>query len=120
MVITPNFVQLDTRFFLGIPSFARFSNSPLVETVTQHYWNADKEPIRTSFENGEPRLLLVAVDVLDATSAVTFDSYLYETRYDDGRKNIQNNKETKNEHILNYRDGITMQHVRASMSPNPH
>lgn len=116
--ITPNFVQPDTRFFLGIPSFARFSNSPLVETVTQHYWNADKEPIRTSFENGEPRLLLVAVDVLDATSAVTFDSYLCETRYDDGRKNIQNNKETKNEHILNYRDGITMQHVRASMSPN--
>jgi NTE family protein len=116
--ITPNFVQPDTRFFLGIPSFARFSNSPLVETVTQHYWNADKEPIRTSFENAEPRLLLVAVDVLDATNAVTFDSYLCETRYDDGRKNIQNNKETKNEHILNYHDGITMQHVRASISPN--
>jgi hypothetical protein len=52
--------------------------------------------------------------VLDATSAVTFDSYLCETRYDDGRKNIQNNKETTNEHILNYRDGITMQHVRAT------
>jgi NTE family protein len=116
--ITPNFVQPDTRFFLGIPAFARFSNSPLVETVTQHYWNADKEPIRTSFENGEPRLLLVAADVLDATSAVTFDSYLCETRYEDGRKDIQNKKEGKNEHILNYHDGITMQHVRASMSPN--
>lgn len=116
--ITPNFVQPDTRFFLGIPTFARFSNSPLVETVTQHYWNADKEPIRTTFEKGEPRLLLVAVDVLDATSAVTFDSYLCETRYEDGRKEIQNKKKGKNEHILNYHDGITMQHVRASMSPN--
>jgi NTE family protein len=116
--ITPNFVQPDTRFLLGIPAFARFSNSPLIETVTQHYWNADKEPIRTTFEKGEPRLLLVAVDVLDATSAVTFDSYLCETKYEDGRKDIQNKKEGKNEHILNYHDGITMQHVRASMSPN--
>ena len=116
--ITPNFVQPDTRFFLGIPAFARFSNSPLVETVTQHYWASDKEPILTTFENGEPRLLLVAADVLDATSAVTFDSYLCETRYEDGRKDIQNDKRRKNEHILNYPDGITMQHVRASMSPN--
>jgi NTE family protein len=116
--ITPNFVQPDTRFFLGIPAFARFSNSPLVETVTQHYWDADNEPIRTSFGNGEPRLLLVTVDVLDATSAATFDSYLCETRYGDGRKSIHNKKEEKNEHILNYQDGITMQHVRASMSPN--
>jgi NTE family protein len=115
--ITPSFVQPDTRF-LGIPTFLRFSNSPMVETVTQHYWNADKEPIRTSFENGEPRLLLVAVDVLDATSAVTFDSYLCKTKYEDGREDIQNKKEGKNEHILNYHDGITMQHVRASMSPN--
>jgi predicted acylesterase/phospholipase RssA len=116
--ITPNFLQPDTRFFLGIPALARFSNSPLVETVTEHYWDADKEPIRTSFENGEPRLLTVAVDILDATSAVTFDSYLCETRYGDGRKDILNDKERKKEHVLNYHDGITMQHVRASMSPN--
>jgi len=116
--ITPNFVQPDTRFFLGIPAFARFSNSPMAETVTQHYWNADKEPIRTSFEDGEPRLLLVAIDVLDATSAVTFDSYLCKTKYEDGRKGVENNKEKKDEHILNYHDGITMQHVKASMSPN--
>ena len=116
--ITPNFVQPDTRFFLGIPAFARFSNSPMAETVTQHYWNADKEPIRTSFEDGEPRLLLVAIDVLDATSAVTFDSYLCKTKYEDGRKGVENNKEKRDEHILNYHDGITMQHVKASMSPN--
>jgi NTE family protein len=116
--ITPNFVHPDTRFFLGIPAFSRFSNSPLVETVTQRYWDAGDEPIRTSFENGEPRLLLVAVDVLDATSAATFDSYLCETRYEDGRKDIRNKKQEKNEHIMKYQDGITMQHVRASMSPN--
>lgn len=32
-------------------------------------------PIKTSFENREPRLLMVSVDVQDCTSAVTFDSY---------------------------------------------
>jgi len=33
-----------------------------------------KFPISTSFENDEPRLLLVAVDVQDATPMI-FDSY---------------------------------------------
>ena len=33
-----------------------------------------KFPISTSFENGEPRLLLVSVDVQDLTPVV-FDSY---------------------------------------------
>src|SRR5437867_8450664 len=32
-------------------------------------------PIKTSFEKGEPRLLLVSVDVQDYTEAVVFDSY---------------------------------------------
>ncbi len=35
----------------------------------------DNFPIQTSFDNGEPRLLLVSVDVKDCTTAVTFDSY---------------------------------------------
>ncbi|MFL6486582.1 MAG: hypothetical protein ACJ71D_07745 [Nitrososphaera sp.] len=33
-----------------------------------------KFPISTSFENGEPRLLLVAIDLQEA-AAVVFDSY---------------------------------------------
>ncbi|HEX7032417.1 MAG TPA: patatin-like phospholipase family protein, partial [Nitrososphaera sp.] len=32
-------------------------------------------PIKTSFEKGQPRLLLTSVDVQDYTSAVVFDSY---------------------------------------------
>jgi hypothetical protein len=82
--ITPSFRQPDTRFFLGIPPFFRFSNTPLAETA-ERYWDSDNEAIRTSFTDGEPRLLLVAVDILDATTAVTFDSYLGETKYEDGR-----------------------------------
>ena len=32
-------------------------------------------PIKTSFENGEPRLVLVSVDIQDYRTAVVFDSY---------------------------------------------
>jgi NTE family protein len=119
--ITPSFRQPDTRFFLGIPPFFRFSNTPLAETA-ERYWDSDNEAIRTSFTDGEPRLLLVAVDILDATTAVTFDSYLGETKYEDGRSksNLYNSNSgsSKSEHIINYPQGVTMQHVKASMSPN--
>ncbi len=121
--ITPSFRQPDTRFFLGAPAFFRFSNTPLVETAKKRYWDSDNEAIRTSFGDGEPRLLLVAVDILDATSAVTFDSYLGETRYEDGRSksnsyNKGSSNSSKSEHVIAYDKGITMQHVKASMSPN--
>jgi NTE family protein len=122
--ITPSFRQPDTRFFLGVPAFFRFSNTPLAETAKQRYWDSDNEAIRTSFGDGEPRLLLVAVDILDATSAATFDSYLGETKYEDGRsKTHLYNKDSssnsnKSEHVIAYDKGITMQHVKASMSPN--
>ena len=121
--ITPSFRQPDTRFFLGAPAFFRFSNTPLAETAKKRYWDSDNEAIRTSFGDGEPRLLLVAVDILDATSAVTFDSYLGETRYEDGRSksnsyNKGSSNNSKSEHVIAYDKGITMQHVKASMSPN--
>jgi len=32
-------------------------------------------PIKTDFENNQPRLLLLSVDVKDCSTAVTFDSY---------------------------------------------
>ena len=111
--ITPNFRQPDTRFFLGVPPFFRFSNIPLAETAKEYYWDSENEPIRTRFGNGEPRLLLVAIDILDATSAVTFDSYLCKTVYEDGRR-----IKSKSEHVIEYPQGITIQHVKASMSPN--
>ena len=77
---------------------------------------------------GEPRLLLVSVDILDATSAVTFDSYLRKTEYPKGENVNRGNeeddscdradqKQQEQQRLIEYSEGITMEHVRASMSP---
>ena len=82
-------------------------------------------PISTSFEKGEPRLLLVAVDVQEATPVV-FDSYEKEdgTRKSEyGRLGrIKSDGSTKNpeneafEHVIRYEDGIKSDFVLASCS----
>ena len=89
--MSANFSQPDTKFLSGIPPFARFDNTPLTNTIKE-YWDYEKYPIKTEFEKGEPRLLLVCVDVMDAITAVTFDNYLCETKYSDGRS-IEEKKE---------------------------
>jgi len=111
-VITPNFPQPDTKFFTGVPRLTRFENNPLARmTKYKGYWDYEKDPIKTDFQKGEPRLLLVAIDIQDATSTVTFDSYLCESRYKDG-------SHPQLEHIIRYPEGISMKHVKASMSPH--
>lgn len=106
-VLSPNFMQPDTKFFnLSMP-FWRFDNSPLVLTM-KNFWDYDGLSIKTSFEQGEPRLLLVSVDVLDCTTAATFDSYTCKTEYGDG----------KIKHTIEYEDGIKIDHVLTSMSPH--
>jgi len=83
-------------------------------------------PISTSFENDEPRLLLVAVDVQEATPVV-FDSYEKEDgtrkseygRYgrmksDGSAKNPESNEGF--EHVIRYEDGIKADFVLASCS----
>jgi NTE family protein len=72
------------------------------------FWDYDGLSIKTSFEQGEPRLLLVSVDVLDCTTAATFDSYKCKTEYGDG----------KIKHKIEYEDGIKIDHVLTSMSPH--
>jgi NTE family protein len=119
-VMTANFSQPDTKFFLGIPSFARFDNAPLKKTIKK-YWDYENYPLKTEFEKGEPRLLLVCVDVMDATSAVTFDSYLCETKYPDGKsvdEKINGAQEDNFNYIIKYPEGISIDHVSASMSPH--
>ena len=84
-----------------------------------------KFPISTSFEKGEPRLLLVAVDVQEATPVV-FDSYEKEdgTRKSEygryGRvKSDGSSKSSENmafEHVIRYKDGIMSDFVLASCS----
>ena len=83
-------------------------------------------PISTSFENGEPRLLLVAADVQEG-SPVIFDSYEKEdgtrkTEYGrygrlkfDDSANIPEEHEGF-EHVIRYEDGIKSDFVLASCS----
>ncbi len=128
-IISPNFIQPDTKFFAGIPPFIRYDNRPLVNVIEKKYWDSKRYPISTDYLKGEPRLLLVSVDILDATSAVTFDSYLRKTRYPKGKIDERENKEDdssyranrnqkEEQRLIEYSDGITMEHVRASMSPH--
>lgn len=117
-VITPNFIQPDTKFFVGVPQFTRFDNRPLVNIVEERYWDSKHNPIATNYLKGEPRLLLVSVDILDATSAVTFDSYLCKSKYPKGEIDKgENEEDDSSQRLVDYQDGITMEHVRASMSP---
>jgi NTE family protein len=106
-VLSPNFMQPDTKFLNWTTPFWRFDNSPLVQTMKK-VWDYDRLSIKTSFEQGEPRLLLVSVDVLDCTTAATHDSYTCKTEYGDG----------KTKHTIEYNDGIKIDHVLTSMSPH--
>ena len=78
-----------------------------------------KFPIATSYDKGQPRLLIVATDVGEG-KAVTFDSY-----EKDKDHLLTNNKETRktvyegfneNQIVIEYNEGINIQHVMASAS----
>jgi NTE family protein len=92
----------------------RFSNEPLKQSLKRFA----KFPISTTHEDNQPRLLLLAVDVADGV-AVTFDSY---PKADGSRKSEygkyikQADKEIGFEHVINYDQGITAEHVMASSS----
>ncbi|MGB7665350.1 MAG: patatin-like phospholipase family protein [Nitrososphaeraceae archaeon] len=66
----PNMPLLDSRFFDPLNTWYIYNNKPLKESLEK----LARFPISTSFEKGEPRLLLVAVDVQEATPVV-FDCY---------------------------------------------
>jgi NTE family protein len=91
----------------GSPAFWRFDNSPAASTLKSH-WLRDGPFIKT--QEGEPRLLLVAVDVQDCATAVTFDSYPKK-----GGRRYSEYGGDKGDHRIEY-DGIAIEHVIASMS----
>ena len=120
-VFVPKTPLLDNRFFDPSNTWYIYDNKPLKESLEKFV----KFPISTSFENNEPRLLLVAVDVQEATPVV-FDSYEKE---DGTRKSeygrfgkIKSDNTTQNqdneafEHIIRYEDGIKSDFVLASCS----
>ena len=120
-VFVPKMPLLDNRFFDPLNTWYIYDNVPLKESLEKFA----KFPISTSFEKGEPRLLLVAVDVQAATPVV-FDSYEKEdgtrkTEY--GRYGrIKSDGSAKNpgneafEHVIRYEDGINSDFVLASCS----
>ena len=120
-VFVPKTPLLDNRFFDPSNTWYIYDNKPLKESLEKFA----KFPISTSFENNEPRLLLVAVDVQEATPVV-FDSYEKE---DGTRKSeygrfgkIKSDNTTQNqdyeafEHVIRYEDGIKSDFVLASCS----
>jgi NTE family protein len=86
--MTSSIFQPDTKFFdplqYTLNSFFRFDNTPL-ELSLKKYWDYERYPaiktnpseIKANSKDNPPRLLLVTVDALDSTTAVTFDSYGY-------------------------------------------
>src|SRR6476469_3403392 len=120
-VFVPMMPLLDNRFFDPLNTWYIYDNRPLKESLEKFA----KFPISTSFENGEPRLLLVAVDVQAATPVV-FDSYEKEdgtrkteyVRYGRMKKDgsAKNPENEVFEYVIRYDDGINSDFVLASCS----
>src|SRR5262245_9596215 len=120
-VFVPKTPLPDHRFFDLSNTWYIYDNKPLKESLEKFA----KFPISTSFENGEPRLLLVATDVQDA-APVVFDSYEKEDgtrkseygRYGRVKSDASSrNSEIKGfEHTIRYDDGIKSDFVLASCS----
>jgi predicted acylesterase/phospholipase RssA len=121
-VFVPKTPLPDHRFFDPSNTWYIYDNRPLKESLEKFV----KFPISTSFENNEPRLLLVAVDVQTLTPVV-FDSYEKKdgTRKSEygryGRlKSGSFEKDHENaegfEHVIRYDDGIIADFVLASCS----
>lgn len=109
----------DEKFFDQVNKRSLYSKQPLQKSIEKFM----KFPIATDYEKGEPRLLVVSTDVAEGIP-VTFDSY--EKGKDVNRKEIRNivyNRDTSQREekkrqpiVIEYNDGIKVQHVMASAS----
>ena len=101
-VFVPKTPLIDNRFFDPSNTWYIYDNKPLKESLERFA----KFPISTSFEKGEPRLLLVAADVHEG-AAMIFDSYEKEdgTRKSEygryGRLQLYGSANTSEERDLN-------------------
>jgi NTE family protein len=85
-----------------------YSNEPLKESLGKFV----KFPIATSFDQNQPRLLLVSVDVQEGL-VVTFDSY---PKDDNGTIRESRYGSKKERYIVSYPDGIKLDYVMAGSS----
>lgn len=95
-------------FFAG-SDFFRYNNNPLSDFM-KRYWDYDNYKIQTT--EGEPRLLVVAVDPQDSTNAVAFDSY---ERDEQGARYTYYGAIGSKTRVENH-GGIEIKHIIASMS----
>ncbi|MGD1836588.1 MAG: patatin-like phospholipase family protein [Nitrososphaeraceae archaeon] len=115
-VFKPPKPQFDYKFLDPMNSLFQCDNKPLKKSI-EKFANF---PIATSFDNNEPRLILLSVDVKEGIPIV-FDSYEKEdgTRYSKYlyiRKNPKFNIQEKHEYFINYNEGIKSDFVMASSS----
>ncbi len=111
-VFVPMIPHYDKKFFDVQNTWYRFDIAPLKKSLEKFA----KFPISTNWEESQPRLLLVSVDV--ATShQVVFDSYERNdgSRYSEyGAYVRKGDHEVQHEYVIRYDAGITSDHVIAS------
>lgn len=117
-VFTISTMLEDRRFLDPINTQYLYSNKPLKKSLEKFA----KFPIATSYQNNEPRLLLVSVDVQEG-STVVFDSYekeggIRKTEY--GRYGPEYSRGPNDpegyEYVISHNDGIEVDFVLASGS----
>ena len=124
-VFRPKIPKADDKFFDPSNTWYTFDNEPLKQSLEKFA----KFPISTSFENNEPRLLLVAMDIQEGVPVV-FDSYekedgtrkseygrrYSELEFDKLQEDYNKSEKSMYEHVIRYDDGITSDFVLASCS----
>jgi predicted acylesterase/phospholipase RssA len=97
---------VDNRFCDSQNQWLVYDNQPLRSSIEKFA----KLPIATSYEKGEPRLLVISVDAAEGTT-VTFDSYEKEQ----GRRETEYGDSVLGKSvIIKYNEGIDIKHLMAS------
>ena len=101
-VFSASIPKPDSKFFDQDNTWFVYNSKPLQETIEWYSKDENNEKLRiaTSWDNREPRLLVISVDVAKG-KAVAFDSYHTKTEEDP-------------ENSLYEGDGITIDHIMAS------
>lgn len=112
----------DEKFFDKSNIGHRYSNKPLKDTIQgkKGIEGFASFPIATNVDDGEPRLLVISVDVQEGAT-IAFDSYPDKDgsrKSEYGRDESRLGEGTKEEykHLIRYDDGIRLEHVMASAS----
>ena len=103
----------DGKFFDPQNKRMLYDKQPLQNSIEKFA----KFPIATSYDKGEPRLLVVSTDVAEGTT-VTFDSYEKGKNLNgkEIRKIVYREVSQEKPIVIEYNDGVKIQHIMASAS----